>query len=295
MASGAGRAACYAQRRGQEEAAHSSAAAARTGAARRHHLHQGTPRPAQDEADVPRADRRDRPDRRRGRARESPSAAATTRAAPRRPQPAGVRRRRSPSRGGSMSRRFPRATSTTPSRRRAAPTTRCLRSTTSTASPSIRCCSSTTSSTAPSSSSTATRCRKPRSTSIVAWYSEDPNGLIVAPLPELEDKIAVTAWTHLMKCPAFSEEAFDEFTESTASRAPSASAPTRCSRAPTERQRIIRRTPGWRNGRRGGLKILCPQGHMGSTPIPGIADLQGFPRHGPRISGASRGAVTVVA
>ena len=50
--------------------------------------------------------------------------------------------------------------------------------------------------------------------SIVAWYSEDPNGIIVAPLPELEDKIAVTAWTQLMTCPAFSEEAFDEFTES---------------------------------------------------------------------------------
>ena len=50
--------------------------------------------------------------------------------------------------------------------------------------------------------------------SIVAWYSEDPNGIIVAPLPQLEDKIAVTAWTQLMTCPAFSEEAFDEFTES---------------------------------------------------------------------------------
>jgi hypothetical protein len=48
---------------------------------------------------------------------------------------------------------------------------------------------------------------------IVAWYSEDPNGLIVAPLPELGGEIAVTAWTHLMNCPAFSEEAFDEFTE----------------------------------------------------------------------------------
>ena len=36
----------------------------------------------------------------------------------------------------------------------------------------------------------------------------------MAPLPGLEDKIAVTAWTHLMTCPAFTEEAFDEFTES---------------------------------------------------------------------------------
>ena len=82
-------------------------------------------------------------------------------------------------------------------------TTRCRRSGTSTTSPSIRCCSSTTSSTAPSSSSTATRCRRAEIDQIVAWYSEDPNGIIVAPLPGLEDKIAVTAWTHLMTCPAF--------------------------------------------------------------------------------------------
>ena len=27
--------------------------------------------------------------------------------------------------------------------------------------------------------------------------------------------------------------------------------------------------PGWRNGRRKGLKILRPQGHVGSTPTPG--------------------------
>jgi hypothetical protein len=28
--------------------------------------------------------------------------------------------------------------------------------------------------------------------------------------------------------------------------------------------------PGWRNGRRGGLKSRCPQGRAGSTPAPGI-------------------------
>ena len=27
--------------------------------------------------------------------------------------------------------------------------------------------------------------------------------------------------------------------------------------------------PGWRNGRRRGLKIRCPQGRAGSTPAPG--------------------------
>jgi hypothetical protein len=51
------------------------------------------------------------------------------------------------------------------------------------------------------------------------WYGEDPNGLVLAPLPpateeenpELADQIAVTAWTHLMTCNAFDEAALDDF------------------------------------------------------------------------------------
>ena len=31
--------------------------------------------------------------------------------------------------------------------------------------------------------------------------------------------------------------------------------------------------PGWRNGRRDGLKIRCPKGRVGSTPTPGTASL----------------------
>ena len=56
-------------------------------------------------------------------------------------------------------------------------------------------------------------------TKIVDWYSEDPRGLVVAPLPpelEQEDpslrtKVALTAWTHLMTCSTFDEGAFDDF------------------------------------------------------------------------------------
>ena len=33
---------------------------------------------------------------------------------------------------------------------------------------------------------------------IFEWYVPSPNGLIVAPLPELGDKIAATAWQHLL-------------------------------------------------------------------------------------------------
>lgn len=48
---------------------------------------------------------------------------------------------------------------------------------------------------------------------IVAWYGDDPRGLIVAPLPDLGNKIAVTAWTHLMTCTDFDEDAFGDFVD----------------------------------------------------------------------------------
>ena len=37
--------------------------------------------------------------------------------------------------------------------------------------------------------------------------------------------------------------------------------------APDFERRIT--LPGWRNGRRGRLKICCPQGRVGSIPTPG--------------------------
>jgi hypothetical protein len=51
---------------------------------------------------------------------------------------------------------------------------------------------------------------------IVDWYAEDPNGMIVAPLPDdaparLADKITMTAWTHLATCTAFDEDSFSDF------------------------------------------------------------------------------------
>ena len=61
------------------------------------------------------------------------------------------------------------------------------------------------------------------------WYDDDPGGLIVARLPDLNKQIALTAWTtpdsapggeggirgrgYLAKCPAFDEAAFDRFVE----------------------------------------------------------------------------------
>ncbi|MGH3006079.1 MAG: DUF3105 domain-containing protein [Gaiellaceae bacterium] len=56
---------------------------------------------------------------------------------------------------------------------------------------------------------------------IVDWYQDDPRGLLVAPLlpelaeqePALDGRIAVTAWTHLMTCDTFDEDAFDDFVD----------------------------------------------------------------------------------
>ncbi len=53
------------------------------------------------------------------------------------------------------------------------------------------------------------------------WYQEDTRGLIVAPLaadlekedPTLSDKIVLTSWTHMMRCTAFDQGAFDKFSD----------------------------------------------------------------------------------
>ena len=43
------------------------------------------------------------------------------------------------------------------------------------------------------------------------WYAQDPTALLVAPLPALKGKVALTAWTHLAMCPSFNEAAFNAF------------------------------------------------------------------------------------
>ena len=68
---------------------------------------------------------------------------------------------------------------------------------------------------------------------ITAWYQDnDPNGLVVAPIwPDIQatapkdvnDKIFLTSWTHLMTCPTFDEGAFSSFRDDF--RGPSGDAP----------------------------------------------------------------------
>ena len=106
---------------------------------------------------------------------------------------------------------------------------------------------------------------------IVAWYRDDPNGLVVAPLPpalleeqpELSDEIALTAWTYLQTCKRFNEEAFSNFVDLHRGNGPE--------RFPVSvlTPEASNPRPGWRNGRRRGLKILVARASVGSTPTPG--------------------------
>jgi Protein of unknown function (DUF3105) len=52
------------------------------------------------------------------------------------------------------------------------------------------------------------------------FYLGDPNGLILAPLPRLNDKIALAAWTHLATCTKFDEGAFKAFRDAFRAKGP---------------------------------------------------------------------------
>lgn len=55
---------------------------------------------------------------------------------------------------------------------------------------------------------------------ITQFYREDPNGMLVAPLPGLKDEIALTAWTRMSKCKTFDERAFTTFRDAFRGRGP---------------------------------------------------------------------------
>ncbi|HEX4527539.1 MAG TPA: DUF3105 domain-containing protein [Gaiellaceae bacterium] len=46
---------------------------------------------------------------------------------------------------------------------------------------------------------------------ITAWYRKDPNAIVVAPLPKLGDKVAMTAWTYWAECTGFDVKAANAF------------------------------------------------------------------------------------
>ena len=43
------------------------------------------------------------------------------------------------------------------------------------------------------------------------FWQADPNAMLVAPLPKLGNKIALTAWTQWAECTHFSQSAFTKF------------------------------------------------------------------------------------
>jgi len=46
---------------------------------------------------------------------------------------------------------------------------------------------------------------------ITQWYRKDANAVVVAPLPSLGDKVAMTAWTRWAECTGFNEKAANTF------------------------------------------------------------------------------------
>jgi hypothetical protein len=46
---------------------------------------------------------------------------------------------------------------------------------------------------------------------ITAFWQKDPTAMLVAPLPNLGNKIALTAWTNWAECTTFNEKAFKSF------------------------------------------------------------------------------------
>ena len=55
---------------------------------------------------------------------------------------------------------------------------------------------------------------------ITAWYRQDANGVVVAPLPKLGDKVAMTAWTQWAECTGFDVKAANAFRKAFRYKAP---------------------------------------------------------------------------
>lgn len=55
---------------------------------------------------------------------------------------------------------------------------------------------------------------------LVQWYQRDANAIVVAPLPQLGDKTALTAWTQWAECTGFDEKAANAFRKAFRYKAP---------------------------------------------------------------------------
>ena len=91
------------------------------------------------------------------------------------------------------------------------------------------------------------------------------------------NKIVATSWTHMMRCTSVRRERLRRLQR----RLPRAAGrrarevrarPVTAGRGIARSSRTRARAPGWRNGRRGGLKTLCPQGRVSSNLTPGTGE-----------------------
>ena len=60
-------------------------------------------------------------------------------------------------------------------------------------------------------------------TKIADFWQSDPNAMLVAPLPKLGDKIALTSWTQWAECTRFDQKAFSKFRSAFRYHAPESS------------------------------------------------------------------------
>ncbi len=110
---------------------------------------------------------------------------------------------------------------------------------------------------------------------ILTWYREDPNGLVVSQLPE--DLLEAEPDAHRPRDPHGLDVSADLSRASTRRRFRASSTstggmdlrPSRSRRSHPALSRLAE--PGWRNGRRRGLKILVARASVGSTPTPGTS------------------------
>ena len=53
-----------------------------------------------------------------------------------------------------------------------------------------------------------------------AFYNGSPNGMLLAPLPQLGTKITLSAWTHLATCTHYNGDAFTAFRDALRGKGP---------------------------------------------------------------------------
>jgi len=55
---------------------------------------------------------------------------------------------------------------------------------------------------------------------LVSFYDSSPNAMLLAPLPKLGNKVALTAWTRLATCTTFDENAYEGFRDAFRGKGP---------------------------------------------------------------------------